>query len=85
MEVKSDEELIQHLLAHYIKNKRKDVNISQDELCNKSEVSVETISRIENGKTFANLKTFFHLVVALDIDANALIAEYKAKSEYFNR
>ncbi len=80
-----DDLLLQKLVETYFKENRQKVNYSQDELNNHSNMSVQTISKIETGKNIPELKTFFHLIIALKMDANEIIAEYEANSEYFNR
>lgn len=77
--------LLQQLVEIYFKENRQKVNYTQDELENLSDISAQTISKIETGKNIPELKTFFHLVIALGMDANEIIADYKANSEYFNR
>ena len=55
-------------LAHQIKLHRKKLGITQAELAEKVDLSVQHISRIESGCYIPSLKSFFMIANALQID-----------------
>ena len=57
-----------HFLAEQIKKYRKKAGLTQAELAEKIDLSVQHISRIESGYYIPSLKTFFMLVSVLNID-----------------
>jgi len=58
-----------------IKELRKQAGMTQDELSNKSGISQEHISRLENGKFTFNVKTADKLATALGVTLNDLMRE----------
>ncbi len=57
-----------HFLAKQIKEHRKKLGITQEELAEKVELSTQHISRIESGCYIPSLKSFFSIVSVLNID-----------------
>ena len=57
-----------HFLAEQIKKYRKKAGLTQAELAEKVDLSVQHISRIESGCYIPSLKSFFMLVSVLNID-----------------
>lgn len=55
-------------LAKQIKEHRKKLGITQEELAEKVELSTQHISRIESGCYIPSLKSFFSIVSVLNID-----------------
>ncbi|MCQ2739058.1 MAG: helix-turn-helix transcriptional regulator [bacterium] len=55
-------------IAEKIKSYRKRLGLTQEELAEKAELSVQHISRIENGCYIPSLKSFFLIITALKID-----------------
>ena len=82
--MESDELLLLEVVTTHLKNKRLHRGMSQEKLAELSGVSIETISRIENKNTNPLLTTFIQLAIALDVDVNEIIKEYKQQTTSFN-
>ena len=57
-----------NFIAAQVKYYRKRSNLTQSELAEKIDISVQHVSRIESGRYIPSLKTFFMIVEALNID-----------------
>lgn len=67
-------------ISHNIKYYRQNQNMSQEELAEKSDLSISYIKQLESGKIFKNLSltTLLKLSKALNININKLF--YKIKT-----
>jgi len=63
-------------LGKLIKTKRETQNISQKELALRSELSMKTISRIENGLKDPKLSSVFLIAKALNLSLAQLFKEF---------
>ena len=68
---KEDEKLLNDIAIN-LRNARK---ISQEELAELADVSVDTISNIERGKFLPSLLTFVKLCNALNVTPNDILAD----------
>ncbi|MEI3530393.1 MAG: helix-turn-helix transcriptional regulator [Bacilli bacterium] len=68
------------IISHNIKFYRQNQNMSQEELAEKSDLSISYIKQLESGKIFKNLSltTLLKLSKALNININKLF--YKIKT-----
>jgi transcriptional regulator with XRE-family HTH domain len=73
--VKQTEEslLLRKLLAANIKERRKNLGISQEKLAELADVSVQTVNFIEGCRTWVSDKTLARLASALGVDAYRLL------------
>ncbi len=60
-------------LGNRIRDRRREIRLSQEKVAEKAGVSTNTISRIEGGQSAMSIETFMKLVEILDIDANRLL------------
>lgn len=60
-------------LGNRIRDRRKEIHLSQEKVAEKAGVSTNTISRIEGGQTAMSIEIFMKLVEILDTDANQLL------------
>lgn len=60
-------------LGNRIRDRRKEIHLSQEKVAEKAGVSTNTISRIEGGQTAMSIEIFMKLVEILDTDANRLL------------
>lgn len=69
-----------NIISHNIKYYRQNQNMSQEELAEKSDLSISYIKQLESGKIFKNLSltTLLKLSKALNININKLF--YKIKT-----
>lgn len=61
------------LIGKRIKAKRKELNITQEQLADKINMTTFYVSKIENGKATPTLETFAHIAYCLDLDLAYLI------------
>lgn len=71
-------------IAGNIKTKRKQHGISQEQLAEQAEVSVDTIKSIESGRRTMSLDTYIRIVQALDVPPFALLGR-KNQEEYIEQ
>lgn len=64
-----------------IKKKRESMNITQEELSARIDLSQGNLSNIENGKNFPSMDTFFALVEILNIEPNQFLSFLKFQPE----
>lgn len=69
-------------IGERVKKIRKDRNISQKELADKSNVAQQTISNIETGRNEPNADTIRLLAVALGVSQSELLGEEFLLSEH---
>lgn len=60
-------------LGNRIRDRRREIRLSQEKVAEKAGVSTNTISRIEGGQSAMSIEIFIKLVEILDIDANQLL------------
>lgn len=60
-------------LGNRIRDRRKEIRLSQEKVAEKAGVSTNTISRIEGGQSAMSIEIFIKLVEILDMDANRLL------------
>ncbi|QHS54645.1 helix-turn-helix transcriptional regulator [Mucilaginibacter sp. 14171R-50] len=76
-----DDVLIQ--ISNRIKEKRREKNITVQELATKANVSKGLISQIENSRTIPSLIVLVDIVKALDIDLNVFFKDIRHRNENF--
>ncbi|RFZ92714.1 XRE family transcriptional regulator [Mucilaginibacter conchicola] len=76
-----DDILIQ--ISNRIKEKRREKNITVQELATKANVSKGLISQIENSRTIPSLIVLIDIVKALDIDLNVFFKDIRHRNENF--
>jgi transcriptional regulator with XRE-family HTH domain len=64
------------IIGKRIKNKREQINMSQMELAERTDLSVPYISYIETGKKKVSLTSLIHIANALSISANDLLLDH---------
>ena len=60
-------------IGNYIRAKRKEMNLTQEQLAEKLNVTNKSISRWENGRTFPDLSLYQPLCNVLDISISELL------------
>ncbi|RFZ84226.1 XRE family transcriptional regulator [Mucilaginibacter terrenus] len=73
-----DDVLIQ--ISNRIKERRREKNITVQELANKANVSKGLISQIENSRTIPSLIVLIDIIKALDIDLNVFFKDIRSKT-----
>lgn len=68
-------------LGNRIRDRRREIRLSQEKVAEKAGVSTNTISRIEGGQSAMSIETFMKLVEILDIDANRLLGIVALREE----
>lgn len=66
---------INYIIADNIKIYRKSKNLTQAELAEKAELSLDSIKRLENGKRSMSLDNFIRVVDALQVPLSFLLYE----------
>jgi len=74
-----DDILIQ--ISNRIKERRREQNITVQELANQANVSKGLISQIENSRTIPSLMVLIDIIRALNIDLNDFFKDIKTKSD----
>lgn len=74
-----DDILIQ--ISNRIKDRRREKNITVQELASKANVSKGLISQIENSRTIPSLIVLIDIIKALDIDLNVFFKDIRSKSD----
>ena len=72
-----DDVLIQ--ISNRIKDKRREKNITVQELASRANVSKGLISQIENSRTIPSLIVLIDIIKALEIDLNAFFKDIDSK------
>lgn len=70
----SNEEKLYEIIAKNIRRERKRLCISQAELAERADVSVDTIKSVENGRRAMSLDTYLSIVQALETTPLALMS-----------
>lgn len=65
------QDLIQ--LGNRIRDRRKEINISQEKVAEQVGISTNTVSRIEGGQSAMSIHIFIRIVQVLGVDANELL------------
>lgn len=78
------EESLYDTIAENIKKERKRLKMSQSQLAEKAEVSLDTIKSIEHGRRSMSLDTYLKIVDALEITPLALM-EQEESAYYIDR
>jgi transcriptional regulator with XRE-family HTH domain len=60
-----------------IRKLRLENQLSQEELCERAEISIDAVNRIENGSRTPNLETLFKIACALDVQVAILVGNHK--------
>jgi transcriptional regulator with XRE-family HTH domain len=76
-----DWENLYKIIANNIRNKRKQLHMSQSRLAEKAGLSVDTIKSVEQGRRSMSLDTFLKIADALQIAPQELINGKKELSE----
>lgn len=70
-------------ISNRIKNRRREKNITVQELAQRANVSKSLISQIENSRTIPSLIVLIEIIKALDIDLNAFFKDIRSKTNDF--
>ena len=70
----SNREHLYEIIADNIKKKRKTLRISQGQLAEKADVSIDTVKSVEHGRRAMSLDTYLKIVQALDTTPLALMS-----------
>lgn len=62
-------------LGNRIRNRRQEINLSQEKIAEKVGISTNTVSRIEGGQSAMSIETFIKMVHILGVDADELLGE----------
>ena len=81
---KEDRLLLQKILGEHFKKNRQKLNLTQEQLAERSHLTVRNYNKIEKGESLPNGQTLTYLLIALAMDPNEYIADYKAQSKFFN-
>lgn len=68
-------------ISNKIKEKRKDKNITIQELANRAEVSKGLISQIENSRTIPSLPVLLNIIRSLNLDLNEFFTDFVGSSQ----
>ena len=66
---------IRYIIADNVKLYRKKENLTQMELAERAELSLDSIKRVEGGKTTLSLENFLRMADALNVSVSYLISE----------
>ena len=66
---------IKYIIADHVKLYRKKENLTQMELAERAELSLDSIKRVESGKTTLSLGNFLRMADALNVSVSYLISE----------
>ncbi len=78
------EQVLYTTIARNIRKLRKKNYMSQAQLAERAEVSVDTIKSVENGKRTMSLETYLNIVQALETTPLALMS-YEQPEQYIER
>lgn len=65
------QDLIQ--LGNRIRERRREISMSQEKVAEQAGISANTVSRIEGGQSAMSIEVFIRIVQALRVDANELL------------
>jgi len=68
-------------ISNHIKDRRREKNITVQELAQRANVSKGLISQIENSRTIPSLMVLIEIIKALDIDMNEFFKDIHTKSD----
>jgi len=77
-------EHLYEIIALNIKKERKKLCISQGQLAERADVSIDTVKSVENGRRAMSLDTYLKIVQALDTTPLALMSQ-EHPGEYIDR
>lgn len=60
-------------LGNRIRDRRQEINMSQEKVAEQAGISTNTVSRIEGGQSAMSIDIFIRIVQVLDVDANELL------------
>ena len=72
-----DEHEIVRNIGHHIKKKREIMGLTQEKLAELMDISITTISRLENGQQCTSVKNLIKLANILQLDVSDLFSSYK--------
>lgn len=73
-------------LGFFIKNARLDQKLTQEELAERADISVQYLKDIENRGANPSLKTFIKLIRTLNLSADSFIfAEHTLSDDYYKK
>ena len=72
-----DEQEIVRNIGHHIKKKREIMGLTQEKLAELMDISITTISRLENGQQCTSVKNLIKLANILQLDVSDLFSSYK--------
>ena len=75
---------LHRIVADNIKKERRRRQLTQMELADRADISVDTVKRIERGRRSMSLDTYLGIVQALEISPSALVNE-KQPGKYMER
>lgn len=68
-------------LGRRIRERRAEICLSQETLAERADISVDTVSRIENGSAAMSIRVFMRLVRVLGMDADRLLGRERPDGE----
>lgn len=80
----SSGENLYEMIADNIRRERKRLSITQTELAERADVSVDTVKSVENGRRAMSLDTYLRIVQALETTPLALMSREQSK-QYIER
>jgi transcriptional regulator with XRE-family HTH domain len=69
-------------ISNRIKEKRREKNITVQELATRANVSKSLISQIENSRTIPSLMVLIDIISALELDLNVFFKDIRSKSDH---
>ena len=80
----SSGENLYEMIADNIRRERKRLSITQTELAERADVSVDTVKSVENGRRAMSLDTYLRIVQSLETTPLALMSREQSK-QYIER
>lgn len=77
--------MLYQTIACNIRERRKQLRYSQDQLAEKADVSVDTIKNVESGRRTMNLETYLRISEALEITPFTLVRHEEHSEEWIGR
>ena len=71
-----EQEIVRNI-GHHIKKKREIMGLTQEKLAELMDISITTISRLENGQQCTSVKNLIKLANILQLDVSDLFSSYK--------
>lgn len=75
----NNEEHLHEIIACNIKGERKKLCLSQSELAERANISIDTVKSVESGRRIMSLDTYLRIVQALETTPSALLYETRGK------